>query len=172
MGAGMPRIAPEDLGGLYREHAPALRLYARQWPEGDEDCVQEAFVKLAQQSPAPQRVLPWLYRVVRNAALNAGRRRVRRRRRETRASVSEAWFASADDRIDGREATQLLAELPLEQREVVVARIWGGLNFEDIASVAGCSVPTAHRRYHAGLSALRERLEAQWTLIRPAPKTS
>ncbi len=77
----MPRIAPEELGRLYREHAAALRLYVRQWPGGDEDLVQDAFVKLAQQSPAPEQVLPWLYRVVRNGALAAGRGEARRRRR-------------------------------------------------------------------------------------------
>jgi RNA polymerase sigma-70 factor (ECF subfamily) len=168
----MPRIAPEELGRLYRAHAPALRLYVRQWPGGDEDLVQDAFIKLAQQSPVPEQVLPWLYRVVRNGALTAGRGQARRRRREDRASASEAWFAAADDRIDGREATRLLAELPLEQREVVVARIWGGLTFEEAARLAGCSLATAHRRYQACLAALRERLEGQWTRTPPATKTT
>ena len=97
--------------------------------------------------------------VVRNGALAAGRGEARRRRRQDRASASEAWFAAADDHIDGREATRLLAELPLEQREVVVARIWGGLTFEEVARLAGCSLPTAHRRFQAGLAVLRERLE-------------
>jgi DNA-directed RNA polymerase specialized sigma24 family protein len=55
----MPRIAPEELGRLYAEHTPALRLFVRQWLEGDPDLVQDAFVGLAQQSPAPERVLPW-----------------------------------------------------------------------------------------------------------------
>ena len=168
----MPRIAPEELGRLYREHAPALRLYAWQWPEGDEDLVQEAFIKLAQQSPTPAHVLPWLYRVVRNGALSAGRSRARRRSRENKASAKEAWFASADDRMDGREATRLLAELPLEHREVVVSRVWGGLTFEEVARLAGCSLPTAHRRYQAGLAALRERLEGRWTSTPPVAKTN
>jgi RNA polymerase sigma factor (sigma-70 family) len=168
----MARIAPEELGRLYREHAPALRLYARQWPGGDEDLVQEAFIKLAQQPDVPTQVLPWLYRVVRNGALSAGRGWGRRRRREIKASTSEAWFASADDRIDGREATRLLAELPLEQREVVVSRVWGGLTFEEVARLAGCSVPTAYRRYQAGLAALRQRLEGRWTAISPANRTN
>jgi len=97
----MPRITPEELGRLYREHAPALRLYVRQWPGGDEDLVQDAFVKLAQQAPARGRVLPWLYAVVRNGALAAGRGEARRRRRQDRTSAPEAWFAAADDRIDG-----------------------------------------------------------------------
>ena len=164
-------IAPEELGRLYREHAPALRLYVRQWPNGDEDTVQDAFIKLAQQSPAPERVLPWLYRVVRNGALSAGRVEARRRRREGRVSGSEAWFAAADDRIDGLEATRLLAELPIEQREVMVARIWGGLTFEAVAQLAGCSLPTAHRRYQLGLAQLRERLEGRWTRTPTAPTT-
>src|SRR5258708_26167515 len=111
----MPRIAPKELGRLYREHAPALRLYVRQWPAGDEDLVQDAFIKLAQQPPAPEQVLPWLYTVVRNAALAAGRGAARRRCREDRVGAAEAWFSAADDRIDGRHATKLLAELLLEQ---------------------------------------------------------
>jgi RNA polymerase sigma factor (sigma-70 family) len=168
----MPQIAPEELGRLYRTHAPALRLYVRQWLAGDEDLVQDAFVRLAQQSPAPEKVLPWLYRVVRNGALAAGRGAARRRRRQQRASASEAWFSAADDCIDGREATRLLAELPLEQREVVVARIWGGLTFEEVARLTGCSLPTAHRRFQAGLTALRERQENPWTRVPPATKTT
>jgi RNA polymerase sigma-70 factor (ECF subfamily) len=159
----MAAMTPEELGRLYREHAPALRLYACQWPGGTEDLVQGAFVKLAQQSAPPGRVLPWLYRVVRNAALAAGRGQARRRRREQRASARDVWFASADDRIDGREATRLLAELPLEQREIVVARIWGGLTFEEAARLVGCSLPTAHRRFQTALATLRERLENPWT---------
>jgi RNA polymerase sigma factor (sigma-70 family) len=157
----MLRIAPEEMGRLYRTHASALRLYARQWPGGTEDPVQDAFVKLAQQSPPPKDVLAWLYRVVRNAALAAGRSEARRRRRQDRASSQEAWFAAVDDRIDSKEATRLLTELPLEQREVLVARIWGGLTFEEVARLSGCSLPTAHRRYQAGLAALRERLDGQ-----------
>jgi RNA polymerase sigma factor (sigma-70 family) len=168
----MPRITPDELARLYREHAPALRLYVRQWPAGDEDLVQEAFIKLAQQSTAPEQMLPWLYRVVRNGALATGRGEARRRCREGRVSGSRAWFETSDDCIDGLEATRLLAELPLEQREVMVARIWGGLTFDEVAQLAGCSLPTAHRRYQAGLAALRERFTGPWTRNRPATKTT
>src|SRR5262245_25396353 len=168
----MARIAPEELGRLYREYAPALRLYARQWPWGGEDLVQDAFIKLAQQAPAPEQVLPWLYRVVRNGALAAGRCEARRRKREDRVSAAEAWFARTDDHIDGGDATRLLAELPLEQREVIVARIWGGLTFDEISRLVDCPLPTAHRRYQSGLAALRERLEGPWTPTSPVRKTN
>src|SRR5262245_23808627 len=118
----MPPIAPDELGRLYRRHAPALRLYARQWFDGGEDLVHDAFVALARQVPAPARVLPWLYSVVRNAALAERRAAARRRRREVVAGAREAWFSRADDRLDATAAAQLLADLPLEQREVIVAR--------------------------------------------------
>jgi RNA polymerase sigma factor (sigma-70 family) len=159
----MRPLDPEDLGSLYRRHAPALRLYARQWPEAGDDLVQDAFIGLARQNPPPEQVLPWLYRVVRNAALTARRSAARRQRREAIVSAPEAWFASADDSLDAREASRHLAELPLEMREIIVARLWGGLKFEEIARLTGCSLPTAHRRYRSGLIELRERLEGRWT---------
>jgi RNA polymerase sigma-70 factor (ECF subfamily) len=160
-------LAPEDLGRLYRQHAPALLLYARQWSGSAEDLVQEAFVKLAQQAAAPERVLPWLYRVVRNEGLAANRSAARRRKREGQASAPEAWFSAVDDALDARDAVGRLGELPLELREVIVARVWGSLTFEEVAQVVGCSLPTAHRRYQAGLAELRERLEGRWTRISP-----
>jgi RNA polymerase sigma-70 factor (ECF subfamily) len=160
----MTPLPPEILGRLYRQHAPALRLYARQWAAGgEEDLVQDAFVRLARQAPPPEQVLPWLYRVVRNGAAAAARAAARRRKREKHASVPEAWFSAADDRLDAGEAARQLARLPLELREAVVARLWGGLTFDEIARLVGCSLPTAHRRYQAGLAQLRERLEGPWT---------
>ncbi len=164
-------IAAEVLGQLYREHAPALRLYARQWPVQSEDLVHEAFIKLAQQPQVPENVTPWLYRVVRNAALQAARSAARRRQRESAVSTPEAWFATVDDQLDAREAVRQLAALPLELREIIVARIWGGLTFDEIAALVGCSLPTAHRHYHAGLAALRERLTASCTNSTHSPTT-
>ncbi len=165
----MRPMEPTVLGRLYRLHAPALLLYARQWGGSAEDIVQEAFVRLAQQVPPPEQVLPWLYRVVRNEALANHRSASRRRERERRASTPEAWFSTAEDRLDAGEATRLLAELPLELREVIVARLWGGLTFEEIARLVGSSLPTTYRRYQTGLTQLRERLEGQWTRTPTAP---
>ena len=101
----MARIDPDILGRLFDEHAAFMLLFARQWCDAPEDIVQDAFVVLARQKAVPDRVVPWLYRVVRNG----GDRRVaatrRRRRREERAAGLEAvqadpWFASTDDQID------------------------------------------------------------------------
>ena len=156
----MHRMGPEQLGHLVDVYAAALVLYARQWCATPEDVVQEAFVKLAGQRTQPAQVLPWLYRVVRNGALSAARAERRRRQHEARAAAhTPAWFLPSEgEGLDAETAAAALQTLPLEQREVVVARLWGGLTFEQIAAVTGLSTSAAHRHYHAGLDSLRERL--------------
>jgi RNA polymerase sigma factor (sigma-70 family) len=168
----MERIGPDILGRLFDEHAGALLLFARQWCDAPEDIVQDAFASLARQRSVPERVVPWLYTVVRNAAISASRQSRRRRRREERAAViegaaGEPWFAATDDRIDAELASKLLADLDSETREVIVGRLWGGLTFDEIARLQGCSLSTAHRRYQAGLTRLHARLEPRWTSNTP-----
>jgi RNA polymerase sigma factor (sigma-70 family) len=162
----MGMMGPEELSRVVDEHAAALVLYARQWTAAPEDVVQEAFVKLAAQRRPPDNIAGWLYRVVRNGALAAARADRRRRRHETAAAQQAPnWFAPAESaRLDGAIATTALQGLPIEQRETLVAHLWGGLTFEQIGELTGVSSSTAHRRYLAGLSALRERLRV------PCPK--
>jgi RNA polymerase sigma-70 factor (ECF subfamily) len=156
----MAGVAPELLERLAKDHAAALVLYARQWCAAPEDVVQEAFLKLVVQKQSPDNPVPWLYRVVRNAALMARRSEQRRRHYEaTAAARAPAWFVSSDlAGLDAAETTAALRSLLPEQSEIIVARIWGGLTFEQVGAVAGCSAATAYRHYVAGLSALRERL--------------
>ena len=154
----MPTSRPERLGELFEAHAGALALYARQWCDAPEDVVQEAFLKLAALRELPRAVVPWLYRVVRNAALDAAKGARRRRRRES-AARPVRWFVEPEvDGLDAAAAVAALQRLPAEEREAIVDRLWGGLSFEQIAEVAGCSASTAFRRYSAGLDALRQEL--------------
>jgi RNA polymerase sigma factor (sigma-70 family) len=153
----------ELLGQLLDRHAHALELYARQWCEAPEDVVQEAFVKLAAQRVPPDDPAAWLFRVVRNASINAATAARRRRRHETAARLTTpAWFRADEPgpagAIDPEAAQAELSALPIEQREVIVARLWGVLTFEQVAGLVGCSTSQAHRLYQDGLNSLRERL--------------
>ncbi len=161
-------IGPERLGAIFDAHAANLVLFARQWCDGTtaEDVVQEAFLSLAKQSEAPVEVAAWLHRAVRNGAVSAFRGKTRRQRREGAVAVGEACFARTDDQIDAREATRLLEGLPPENREVIVTRTWGGLSFDQIGRLQGCSTATAFRRYREGLALLQERMG------RPCPNTN
>lgn len=153
---------PAILGRLLDAHGPALTLFARQWTDTPEDVVQEAFLKLVKQRPMPEQTVAWLFRVVRNGAVSAARARKRRVHHETHAAgQASAWFAPNEgEGLDAEAATRALESLPVEDREIIVAHLWGGLSFEEVASLTGTSSSTAHRRYAAGLAALRERLKA------------
>jgi RNA polymerase sigma-70 factor (ECF subfamily) len=151
-------MTPRQLGELIDRYGPALILYARQWCAVPEDVVQDAFLKLVCLRKAPDDPPAWLYRVVRNAALDAAKMDRRRQHREA-AATSASWFVEPEiDGLDADVAVAALERLPAELRETIVARLWGGLTFEQIATVSECSVSSAFRRFEAGVAALRETL--------------
>jgi RNA polymerase sigma factor (sigma-70 family) len=147
-------------GRLIDRYAAALVLYARQWCAAPEDVVQDAFLALMARAAVPDPVAPWLFRVVRNRAISTARADRRRRRREQDAGSRRGpWFrADPAGELDAAALRDALAELPAEQREVIVAHLWGGLTFEQGGALAGCSTSMAYRRYLAGVQALRARL--------------
>jgi RNA polymerase sigma factor (sigma-70 family) len=151
---------------LLDHHAQALVLFARQWCAQAEDVVQESFVKLAAQRVAPRQPLAWLYQVVRRGAISRRRAEERRARHESTSQRSELWFRSDPGAgLDAESATQALQKLPLAQREIIVAHLWGGLTFADIAKLVGTSTSSAHRLYLAGLAELRHALDEPCTEI-------
>src|SRR5918994_1935414 len=99
MGSGGDRrMDPGLLGHLLDRHSATLELYARQWCETPEDVVQEAFLKLAGQGVSPSHPAAWLFRVVRNGAIAAGRSAMRRRRHEARAATEVTpWFEPVEE---------------------------------------------------------------------------
>ena len=50
---------------------------------------------------------------------------------------------------------EFLAEIPLQQREVMVLRLQGGLKFREIAEMQNIPVNTVRARYNYGLDKLR-----------------
>lgn len=154
-------MSPLEFAFLVDKYGPALILYARQWAPAPEDVVQEAFLKLLRLRVDPREVVPWLYRVVRNAAMDAGKANRRRQHREQAVARPESWFLeTAVHGFDASAAIDALKHLPGEQREIIVARLWGGLSFEQMGETVGCSATTAFRRYSAGIETLRKELGA------------
>jgi RNA polymerase sigma-70 factor (ECF subfamily) len=54
-----------------------------------------------------------------------------------------------------------LAELPYEQREVVVLKVKNGLKLKDIARLQNVSISTVHGRYRYGMDKLRTLLNGE-----------
>jgi RNA polymerase sigma factor (sigma-70 family) len=156
----VPEVStPLELATLLDQHGAALVLYARGFCDCPEDVVQDALLELISQRQRPTRLVAWLYRVVRNGAIGAARGARRRMRRETAVASPEAWFENVEGPLDAQEAAAALATLPLELREVVVARIWGSLTFAEIAELVSTSLSTAQRRYEQGIRQVQTRLE-------------
>lgn len=152
-------MTPQEFARLVDHYGPPLILYARQWCHAPEDVVQDAFLKLMKCRSQPKEIVPWLYRVVRNAALDVGKSERRRQRRENAVASENQWFVEPQiEGLDAKLAIDALQHLAFEQREVIIARLWGGLSFEEIAAVADCSVSTAFRRFQSGLEMLRKQL--------------
>ena len=152
-------MTPTEIARLIDLHSAPLVLYARQWCDEPEDVVQETFVKLVQSRQAPEDAVAWLYRVVRNGAIDQAKIARRRVRRESTVASAAKWFVETEiDGLDAEYAVEALEKLAPERREVIVAHYWGGLSFEQIAAVVGCSASTAHRRYSAGIDDLRNSL--------------
>ena len=159
----MGRIGAEQLARWFDAHAASLMLYARQWVDdaAAEDVVQDVFCRLAAQRRAPASARAWLFRSVRNAALNQVRSRRRRRAREQRPRAGPAaWFQpNPAAPIDAEAVRAAVAALPEAQREIIVLRIWAGLTLAEAAEVVGRPVSTLFSRYQAGLEAIRERMD-------------
>src|SRR5207249_7428036 len=56
-----------------------------------------------------------------------------------------------------------VAQLPAQQRAVVVLRVWDGLSYAEIAEAVGRTEATVRSHMHHGLTALRKYLEPRLT---------
>ena len=145
---------------VYDAKAAELILYGRALglSHGEsEDVLHETFITLMKLIGAPAKPEHYCVRCFRNRALNYRRTLWRRLTREWE---SLRWFEKTPDETpEERAAMECLAELPVEQREVIVLKVWHGCTFEEIAGLLEISPNTAAGRYRYGLQKLRNKLE-------------
>jgi len=148
------------IADMFDRHGSALALYAAQWTATADDCVQEALVELAGQPQSPENPAAWLYRVVRNRALNAARAARRRAVHEQSAVEVQGVRRTPEAGPAAKaELADLLGTLDAGSREVVVLRIWGQLAWREVAEVTGASASSAQRLYIQALGQLRQHWE-------------
>jgi RNA polymerase sigma factor (sigma-70 family) len=131
-----------------------------------EDLVQDAFFKLCKQEPESLRgrLVPWLFTVVRNQAMDRHRRESRwPRAPEAEASQvagnSPTPSASAQARDDVRNLMSLLTALPPNQREVVRLKFQNQLSYREISNLTRLSETNIGFLLHTALKTLRQRFE-------------
>ena len=140
--------------------------------EEASDLAQEAFLKAYRGLASfkrEARFSSWLYQI----ALNLCRDRLRRQRGRQLLSLEEmteegglrptAAGPSALDLVEARDLSrivaQAVAELPEEQREVIVLKEYQELTFLQVAEILDLPVSTVKTRLYRGLGLLRRSLE-------------
>ncbi len=155
------RPTPDEIELLYRLHGPGLLVFARSLlasRHAAEDALHQVFMKLLEQDSMPEDPKPYLFRSVRNAALNTLRDRVR----EADIAEIEPWFEAPGQNAAAEISLRNeLLLLPAEQRQVLVLHIWSGLSFQEIGAVLDVSSNTAASRYRYGLEKLRTRMRPE-----------
>lgn len=149
----MDPIDIDRLRDLYTLHRRALFLYALSLTgerEGAEDVVHEVVSRVLVRSELPTDPRPYLFRSIRNEAID----RMRRRQREPRPDPpAEIRF---DEQLVRRKVIHDgLAALPADQREAIVLKVYGGLTFRGFAGIFEESENTVASRYRRGLDRLR-----------------
>ncbi len=156
------KLTDEQFADIVRELSGPLALYARQLCRHPEDVVQESLLSLRRELVAPRNVRTWLFRVVRHRALNNLRGEERRRKHEAQFGHERpVWFESSNSLLDIDEAVAALEDLPDDERETIVARLWGELTLSEIAELTNTSLATAQRRYLRGLEKMRAALQVE-----------
>lgn len=122
--------------------------------EAAEDVIQNVFRNVLKRARLPQDLRPYLFRAVRNAAMDE-------HRAHARAATIESFLDLSGRRDNGhdpavaQELESLLTQLNEQERECIVLKIYNGLTFAEIAQVCGVSINTASSWYRRGLEKLR-----------------
>ncbi|MGL6196628.1 MAG: RNA polymerase sigma factor [Thermoguttaceae bacterium] len=152
---------PQEFEELVRKTTASLLLFARQWShDSHEDVVQEAFMRLFNQAQTPENPTAWLFTVVRNLSNRAVRTQKRRASRElTAVQTRNNWFSQESEARSDENTKKIIDELkklPLKAREIVVAKIWGNLTFDEIAEMLEIPRTTVYRNYQKALRILEK----------------
>ncbi|MEI6913522.1 MAG: RNA polymerase sigma factor [Armatimonadota bacterium] len=149
-----------SLETVYDTYAPGLYRYALAITRSEadaEDAVQDVFSRIARRSSEFAKTRSpraYLYSAVRNACLNL----LKHRKRSDGANVD----VGADDKAN--DSNHLLVryemlKLPIDQREVIILKVYDGMSFEEISAVLEINKNTAASRYRYGIDRLRKALE-------------
>jgi RNA polymerase sigma-70 factor (ECF subfamily) len=159
---------------LFESEARGVLGYALRRVESAEDAadiVAETFGvawRRIEQVPAGSEARLWLYGVARRVLANQRRGALRRQRlgdrlREQLRLTADAVAAADDDRADA--VRQAIAQLPEQDREVLLLANWEGLTPTEIAGVVGVPATTVRTRLHRARRRLRDELETSGDMV-------
>ncbi len=158
------RQDPEAFGHLYRRHLPAVYRYlaARAAsPEEAADLTQHVFLQafraLERYRDGTGGFAPWLFRIARNAATDASRRRrpsVPLDELVVAPSPSPEESALALERL--RQLRSAIRQLPGPKQDLLALRFAAGLSSREIGAVIGKSESSVKKQLTRTIQSLKE----------------
>jgi RNA polymerase sigma factor (sigma-70 family) len=133
-----------------------------------EDIVHDVFVSFAK-SAEDFKLIGSLKSYLATCVMNRTRDQLRtKQRRQTKSDGTEStssYSEGPDHSIicseESHRLNQALAQLPHEQRDVIILRLKGEMKFREIARLQGASVNTVQGRYRYGMNKLRSMLNGE-----------
>ena len=165
------RLAEGDVGALetiweaHGDRAFRHALWVTGRREDAEDVVQTVFVRLAgagSELLGVRDLAPYLSTMIHREAVAESKRRSRSQAGvgvDPDALVAKVTDLDAD--ADRRRVAARVAELPAEQREVVVLHVWAGMTFREVGRATGVSTFTAASRYRLATARIRRAIEGK-----------
>ena len=152
----------ETLRAFYAGHRQQLYTYAvaiTRHREAAEDAIQRAFQQLLSRDPLPVDLRPYVFRCVRNAALDALRRdQIRQESIFATDGETEPAAQLSAPALSAGEIDAQLQRLSSDERETIVLKIYDALTLQEIADLRGVPLPTVASWYRRGLEKLRSLL--------------
>jgi RNA polymerase sigma-70 factor (ECF subfamily) len=155
--------ALELVYGAYKVRVYTFLLRFTSDPDLSDDIVQETFTKALTALPGftrEQRVLPWLYRVAHNAAIDQLRRRKRfqwLRLPQVAGTRHEPLSADRHAAVPEREhIAAVLAAIAPENAAALVLHALEGYSYKEIAEIQGCSLTAVRSRIARAREAFRQ----------------
>ena len=126
-----------------------------------EDAVHDAFCGLLRGNRRPDDLRAYVFRAVRNAAVDQVRRRARGGEPLSDSIVDPAPHPgqTAQDAEFRQRVVASLSNLSADERETVVQHLYGELTFQQIAAIRDAPLGTVVSWYRRGIEKLRSRLE-------------
>jgi RNA polymerase sigma-70 factor (ECF subfamily) len=156
------KLTYAEVQDLYQRHGPALLAYATGLlgsRASAEDVLHQVFLSLLSKAEQPAEARPYLFKAVRNRALNSRRSGARI---VPLHDHDQQWLVKPQGMMEaGIEVERALRDLPPEQREVVLMRVWGEMTLEEIATMLDVPANTVASRYRYALGKLREILKVE-----------
>jgi len=156
--------ALEVMYGAYKTRIYTFLLRLLSDPESADDLTQDVFTKAYQalgSLTTEHRILPWLYRIATNTAID----HLRRKRRFTWLRVGRLAGTGEDPLMpdlhgaipERDQVRQILSTLPVEQSTALLLHSLEGYSYKEIADIQNCSVTAVRSRLSRARKAFRDK---------------